>query len=50
MSAHKHDEGKPRLALVPPDLIEAVGIIRMAEGQMRRLFGCRMRPGRRSST
>ena len=28
MSAHKFDEGKPRLALVPPGLIEAVGIIR----------------------
>lgn len=24
----KHDEGKPRLSLVPPSLIEAVGIIR----------------------
>ena len=28
MSAHKYDEGKPRLSLVPPGLIEAVGIIR----------------------
>ncbi|MFZ5975216.1 MAG: dATP/dGTP diphosphohydrolase domain-containing protein [Bacillota bacterium] len=25
---HKHDEGKPRLSLVPPGLIEAVGIVR----------------------
>lgn len=28
MSTHKHDEGKPRLDLVPPGIIEAVGIIR----------------------
>lgn len=25
---HKHDNGKPRLDLVPPSLIEAVGVIR----------------------
>lgn len=25
---HKHDEGKPRTSLVPPGLIEAVGIVR----------------------
>ena len=28
MSMHKHDEGKPRLALVPPGIIEAVGVVR----------------------
>jgi len=26
--SHKHDEGKPRLSLVPAGIIEAVGIIR----------------------
>lgn len=24
MSAHKHDEGKPRLGLVPPGIIDAL--------------------------
>ena len=28
MAMHKHDEDKPQLHLVPPSLIEAVGIIR----------------------
>ena len=26
--AYKHDQGKPRLDLVPPGIIEAVGIVR----------------------
>jgi len=26
--SHKHDQGKPRLGLCPPGIIEAVGIIR----------------------
>lgn len=28
MDAYKHDQGKPRLALVPPGAIEAIGIVR----------------------
>lgn len=28
VEGHKHDEGKPRLSLVPPGLIEAVGFVR----------------------